>query len=291
MKLRSVELEVPRVGEAAEFLERTWGLLRAGTREDACYLRGTAGHPYLVALRPGSAPVVSSVTFSGTADEVSAVEDRVRRSGAPHGRLAAVDEPGGGSGVLVQGPHGHVYRFLDSAESDARPAESDRPIQLTHVVLNSIDVPASERFAVQALGFTLSDRTRLMSFVRCNRKHHCVAYARAEASSLHHIAFEMRDLDAVMRGLGRLQDAGYVPVWGPGRHGPGNNVFGYFVAPFGAMIEYTAEVAEVDEHYKVGGPEDWQWPPGRIDHWGVSKRDALRAGAAETLFRFPAALP
>ena len=65
----------------------------------------------------------------------------------------------------------------------------------------------------------------------------------------------------------------------------------YFVAPFGAMIEYTAEVTVVDESYRVGGPEDWKWPPGRIDHWGISAKDAARAGAAERLFRFPAALP
>ena len=65
-----------------------------------------------------------------------------------------------------------------------------------------------------------------------------------------------------MRGIGRLRDAGYPPVWGPGRHGPGNNVFGYFVGPHGGVIEYTAEVEEVGDDYKVGGPEDWKWPRG-----------------------------
>jgi catechol 2,3-dioxygenase-like lactoylglutathione lyase family enzyme len=155
-------------------------------------------------------------------------------------------------------------------------------------VINSTDVEASERFAVERLGFKVSDRTAHMRFVRCNRKHHALAYAKAGLASLNHIAFEMDSLDAVMRGIGRLREAGFEPVWGPGRHGPGNNVFGYFIAPYGGMVEYTAEVSEVGDDYKVGGPEDWKWPPGRIDHWGISKKDSARTSAAEAVLRFKA---
>ena len=73
-----------------------------------------------------------------------------------------------------------------------------------------------------------------MNFLRCDDLHHVVAYAESNKSTLNHIAFEMNDTDAVMRGIGRLKDAGCQSFWGPGRHGPGNNVFSYFVAPFGA---------------------------------------------------------
>ena len=152
-------------------------------------------------------------------------------------------------------------------------------------MLNSTDVEACERFAVETLGFKVSDRTAHMRFVRCNRKHHALAYAKSDLASLNHIAFEMRDMDAVMRGIGRLRDAGFDCVWGPGRHGPGNNVFGYFVAPWGGIVEYTAEVCEVGDDYKVGSPEDWKWPPGRIDHWGVEegRRPHLRRGEGAPL--------
>ena len=44
---------------------------------------------------------------------------------------------------------------------------------------------------------------------------------------------------------------------------------------------WHAEVEEVGDDYKVGGPEDWKWPPGRTDQWGVSNRDNERIGAAE----------
>jgi catechol 2,3-dioxygenase len=58
-------------------------------------------------------------------------------------------------------------------------------------------------------------------------------------------------------------------------------VFGYFVAPFGPVVEYTAEVEQVGDDYRVGGPEDWKWPAGRTDHWGISTRDNSRMHAAE----------
>ena len=40
---------------------------------------------------------------------------------------------------------------------------------------------------------------------------------------------------------------------------------------FDIVIEYTAEVEQIDETYRVGRPEDWTWPPGRIDQWGIGQ--------------------
>jgi catechol 2,3-dioxygenase len=65
-------------------------------------------------------------------------------------------------------------------------------------------------------------------------------------------------------------------------------VFGYFVAPWGGIVEYTAEVSEVGDDSRVGSPDDWKWPPGRIDHWGVSKKDVARTSPAEKVLRFKA---
>jgi 2,3-dihydroxy-p-cumate/2,3-dihydroxybenzoate 3,4-dioxygenase len=273
MRLRSVELEIPDVAPAAEFLERVWGLASAGSSGRTRFFRGTGDHPYILSLTQAAAPAVSAVTFSGTEEEIG----RTERS---------FDVPGGGSGYEVRGPENQNYRFIVETARVPSTSDGDKPIQLTHAVINSTDVEASERFAVEKLGFKVSDRTAHMRFVRCNRKHHALAYARSGFASLNHIAFEMPSLDAVMRGIVRLREAGYEPVWGPGRHGPGNNVFGYFIAPFGGIVEYTAEVSEVGDDYKVGSPEDWKWPPGRIDHWGISKKDTARTSAAERVFRF-----
>jgi|ERR671922_83210 catechol 2,3-dioxygenase-like lactoylglutathione lyase family enzyme len=278
MRLRSVELELADPGPSADFFERIWGLVPAGTSGATRFFRGTGDHPYILSLTQAAEPAVHAITFAGAEDEIG-------RIGKPD---RSFDVPGGGKGLEVRGPEAQTYRFIVETSRPAPLKDRDKPIQITHAVVNSTDVEASERFAVEKLGLKVSDRTGHMRFLRCNRKHHCVAYANSQFASLNHIAFEMQDLEAVMRGIGRLRDNGYEPVWGPGRHGPGNNVFGYFVAPHGGLIEYTAEVGEVGDDYKVGGPEDWKWPPGRNDHWGVSRRDTAKISAAERTFRFRA---
>jgi catechol 2,3-dioxygenase-like lactoylglutathione lyase family enzyme len=281
MRLRSVELELADVAPAADFLGATWGLLPVGASGPTRFFRGTGDHPYILSLTQAAAPAVGAITFSGPPEEIEASR---RRAGNP--QSIKFDVPGGGSGFEVRGPEAQTYRFITETARPAPLNDRDKPIQITHAVINSTDVEASERFAVDKLGFKVSDRTGHMRFLRCNRKHHAVAYAHAPFASLNHIAFEMQDLDAVMRGIARMREAGFESVWGPGRHGPGNNVFGYFVAPYGGVIEYTAEVGEVGDDYKVGGPEDWKWPPGRMDHWGMSKKDTAKTSAAEKVFRF-----
>lgn len=289
MRLRSVELDVPQTKQAAEFLETLWGLIPVGARGRTQYFRGTGDHPYILAITAADAPGVRAIEFSGPPEEIERLHAEVRRSNVPVKDMAELDAPGGGKAFVVQGPESQTFRFVaESAAPAALPPEREKPIQITHAVVNALDVAASERFAVDVLGFKVSDRTRAMTFVRCNRKHHAIAYAHADVSSLNHIAFEMKDSDAVMRGIGRMREAGFDAVWGPGRHGPGDNVFAYFIAPYGGVIEYTAEVSEVADDYKVGSPDDWKWPPGRVDQWGISTKDTSRISAAERAFRFTA---
>ena len=288
MRLRSVELMVPQAAAAARFLENVWGLLPAGAAKSGGrrFFRGTGDHPYILSIAEAKAPGVAAITLAGTPDEITQAKGRASRARVQTKTVAEFDAPGGGEGFLVQGPEGQVYQLIAETTPPAPLQNRDKPIQITHAVINALSREESERFAVNVLGFKVSDRTKHMTFVRCNRKHHSLAFAHAELASLNHIAFEMEDIDAVMRGIGRMRDAGFDIVWGPGRHGPGNNVFGYFISPFGAIIEYTTEVSEVDDSYKVGGPEDWKWPAGRIDQWGVSAKDVAKTSVAERTFRF-----
>lgn len=287
MRIRSIELETPDRSTAVRFLKDAWGLLQIDAREGTTYLRGTEDLPYIVSVAEARAPGVAAVTFCGTREEIDRIRTRASAAGVPTGRMRALDEPGGGSGFLLEGPEGQAFRFVAQSETAEKlPPDRDRPLQITHVVINARDREVCTRFLVDVLGFRLSDRTRFMNFLRCDSVHHSIAFAQSHISSLNHVAFEMRDLDAVMRGIGRLRDAGFPTVWGPGRHGPGNNVFAYFVTPFGAVVEYTSEVQRVGEDYKVGGPEDWKWPANRADHWGVSTRDSAAMSDAEKNFRF-----
>ena len=80
-----------------------------------------------------------------------------------------------------------------------------------------------------------------MSFLRSDSNHHRLAL-KAGGSGLDHVAYTVSGWSDIADGLLRLGENGVQRVWGPGRHGPGNNLFAYFADPDGNVVEYTAEV-------------------------------------------------
>ncbi|MFC5498556.1 VOC family protein [Caenimonas terrae] len=295
--LRSVEIGLPDVPAAEQFFTRVWNLSVAARQGDAVYLRGTGADHHLLSLHPSDKPEVRMVTLR--APSVADL-DRVAAAVPPHGGevlapRAPVTEPGGGEAVVVRDPQGRILRIV---AGDARHADvaghRDKPIRLAHAVLNSHDVAQGLKFYEDALGMRLSDRTRIMAFIRIPTQprgdHHSIALADADNDCLNHIAFVMPDLESVMRGGGRMKDAGYGIEWGPGRHGPGNNSFNYFVGPAGFVIEYTADVEQIDDSYPVRGPQDWKWPEGRVDHWGISAPPSARLKDAQRQINFSSGL-
>jgi catechol 2,3-dioxygenase-like lactoylglutathione lyase family enzyme len=285
MKLRSIELALPDPVAAATFMTEIWGMAAAEVLGETHYLRGSGPFPYLVAFEKAEDEFVRSTTFVCTAAELEALKARVTAAGWTASRTTS-DDLGGGHGLLVELPEGTILRFLVDAAETQPITGRDLPVKLTHVVFNAADAEACGHAVEDILGFRVSDRTKGMVFVRCNDSHHSTAFARAGFASLNHVAFEMEDLDAVMRGIGRLRDHAMVPAWGPGRHGPGANVYAYFIAPFGPVIEFSTAVEKVPEDYQVGAPEDWTWPPNRIDQWGISDKDFDGLRRAEERFRF-----
>ncbi|WP_022676712.1 VOC family protein [Novosphingobium sp. B-7] len=285
MKLRSIELALPDPAAAARFMLDIWGMAPGEVRGDTHYLRGSGSYPYLVAFEKADAEFVRSTTFVCTAAELADIRSRAAARGWPLIDTVSAD-PGAGEGVIVELPEGELLRFLVNTTEVEPITGRDLPVKLTHIVFNSADAEASGHAVEDVLGFRVSDRTKGMVFVRCNDSHHSTAFARAGFSSLNHIAFEMEDLDAVMRGIGRMRDHGFAPAWGPGRHGPGANVYAYYIAPFGPVIEYSTAVEKVPEDYRAGSPEDWAWPPNRIDQWGISDKDFDGLRQAEERFRF-----
>ncbi|BFM08490.1 VOC family protein [Halioxenophilus aromaticivorans] len=285
MKLRSIEMVLPQAEAAANYLTDIWGAALAGIHNNTFYIRGSGTFAYLVALEEGEEKFVRSITWECESDELAALKQRLAKLELKTKPIES-DDLGGGQGILVELAEGEVFRFLTGSEHVEPLQGKDLPVKLTHVVCNSIDAEASGHLVEEALGFTVSDRTKGMVFVRCNQSHHSTAFARSGFASLNHIAFEMEDVDAVMRGIGRLRDNDTAPAWGPGRHGPGANVFAYFIAPFGAVVEFSTAVEIVPDDYQAGAPEDWTWPPKRIDQWGISDKDFDGLKQAEQQFCF-----
>ena len=287
--VRSVDLGVPDPKASAKFYTEAWGLTPVADNGNSIHLRATGPFHHVIALHKRASPALLRVTFTARdRAALDALHAQVKAAGVREmDAPAAINEPGGGTGFTFKDPEGRIVRILTGDQRHADASEKpDLPSKITHVVLNTTDRTKACDFYGQALGFKVVDRTGFMSFLRCNDEHHSIAFAQGDAPTLNHIAFMMKDLESVMRGAGRLKDMGHPIDWGVGRHGPGNNVFAYFVGPDNVCVEYTSEVQLIDDSYKVGAPEDWKWPPGRMDRWGIAVGPSDRMKAAQKKLGF-----
>ena len=289
--VRSVELGVGDLDASKAFYQDTWLLEEVAHTRSAVYLRAAGAEHHVLAIH-GSMPF-GLVRINLAAPDAAAVD-------ALHEALARVpvaivhapreiDEPGGGYGFTFGDGEGREFRIVagvpDHGSIDHAP---DRPAKISHVVLNSDVSDRVARIFCDALGFRLRDQTGRANFIGCNADHHSLAFGRVGGTALNHVAFEVPTLDGEMRAAGRMKRSGVPIEWGVGRHGPGNNVFAYFVDPNGYAVEYTTEMQQVDDtRYAPGTPETWQRAP-HSDAWGIADpptqrfRDAIvgKLGAA-----------
>jgi catechol 2,3-dioxygenase len=288
--VRSVEVAVSNLDFASRFYTDIWNLQVEARTPDACYLRGTGRYRHILGLHLGPTPQILRVVFDvADRDKLHALHHSVTAAAAgPVTPVADLPGPGGGMGFSCKDVERRNFAFASGMSDHADTADvPDRPRKVTHVNLNCADHAATSSYFTEVLAFTMADDTDMLRFMKCgDSDHHSVVLARVKSTTLNHIAFEMPDLDSVMRGAGRMKDAGYPIEWGVGRHGAGNNVFAYFAGPDELPIEYTAEVMQVDDSYVVRGPDYWRFPPGRSDQWGVTAPRSARLLRLWTMWRF-----
>lgn len=272
--VRYVALAVPDF-EAEQAFLNVWGLEEQAKDDPIGYyaVQGAAD-PYSIRLRHGADRRMDLVGFAvesrAGVDALHAhVSDKEAQIVSPPAALAS---PGGGYGFRMFDCDGRLIEF--AADVAARPLapvppRSAVPTGISHVVFHTPDVRAAVDWYAAMFGLRVSDwLDDFMCFMRgAGTKHHILAFLKGPAA-LNHIAFEMENADAVMRGLGRMMHHSVPLNWGPGRHTAGDNVFAYFSTPAGNNFEYTAEV----EHL----PDDWEprlFPrtPEIMDQWGTGR--------------------
>ena len=247
--VRSIDLVATNFEEAARFYETVWNLDAGRVGRDArIFSRHRRPITTSLGLLSRPQPAVVRIVFD--------VADRRRgRHAAPGGRRrrprrsrapAALAAPAAATASAARiptaaiSPSCAIAPTIADVAGPARPPAPDRARQSQRA-----------RFRRQPAFFTNDARLSRRS-TRTRRCGSCIAPAPSTPRScsprpimptLNHVAFEMPDFDSVMRGMGRMKDNGYPIEWGPGRHGPGNNVFAYFCGPDELPIEYTGRSA------------------------------------------------
>lgn len=267
--LRSIAMRAPGITETANFYTDLWGLKVAKRQDGIVYLRGTGPEPFIYGLKDDATYRIESIHF-GQTDRASVdafFAQVTSRGAAVLGPPAALEGPFGGYGFETVDPDNRRLRISADLHMRAPDEVFASPRKISHVVLNTADMDGVQAWYETVLGFRPSDYSAdQMVFLRCGTDHHAIALVRNKYPAVNHVAFEMPGIDSFMLGIGRMKQKGHVPTWGPGRHGPGNNPFAYFVSPSGFVIEFTAEVQQIDE--ATHQPKVWSRDdPEAMDRW------------------------
>ncbi len=162
---------------------------------------------------------------------------------------------------LLEPGTGTPIELIDAASGRQSTALSTlRPFKLGHVAAFTPDLARTQEFYEGSLGFRWSDTVAdFFVFLRCNTDHHAANFmASTKREGMHHIAFETRDLDHLQTLLDHLASRDVRLEWGPGRHGPGHNIFTYHRDPDGNNIELFCQLDSMpDETLGYFDPRPW----------------------------------
>jgi catechol-2,3-dioxygenase len=271
--LRHVGLFTPHLIDHARFYSEIWGLQMVSQHEDAIYFRGSSEEFYLLSLHASNRKGICHIAFGLPND--SAVHNAAETVGKVAPILNApkvLDEPGSGYGFRFVDPDGRCIELSSGVATPRTDWQKSRvkPSSICHIVLNTPDIDRITGFYTDVLGFRISDWSEhQMVFLRCSSKHHAISFNQAPHASLNHVAYLVSGVDELMRGVSNLRKNGIEPAWGPGRHGPGNNIFCYFKDPEGYVTEYTSDIDYIADDARHQ-PRIWSRTPDAIDQWGIA---------------------
>jgi catechol 2,3-dioxygenase-like lactoylglutathione lyase family enzyme len=188
-------------------------------------------------------------------DEVDEAERRIRAAGlrilGDKPSLPTIERA-----VTFATSEGHVFEVHSPMAKD-RPRRYTgagiHPRYLDHVNLSAEDPERTARELNRALGLLMTERTtgyELVWLRASDGRHHTVGCVKGR-SGLHHYSWEFAEF-ADFKRLGDVLDSlDRVIVWGPGRHGCGDNIFAYYVDSAGFMVECTCEMEVInDPHFQ-----------------------------------------
>jgi catechol 2,3-dioxygenase-like lactoylglutathione lyase family enzyme len=173
--------------------------------------------------------------------------------------------------ITFRDPDGNRMSFGRPKHRDAT-AES-LPARLQHLVLASTDAERMTKFYTEVVGLRVSDRVLddehklRTSFMRTDGEHHSLAVFQADRCRLDHHCHETTNWNLIRDWADHFSEEGIILTWGPGRHGPGNNLFIFIHDPDDNWIEISAELETVGEEHPVG---IWPHVERSLNMWGAA---------------------
>jgi catechol 2,3-dioxygenase-like lactoylglutathione lyase family enzyme len=174
----------------------------------------------------------------------------------------------GEEAFAVADPEGRRLVFglpRETARGDGLPG------RLQHFVCASAQLPQLTAFYRDRIGMIESDRVLegasdlSACFLRSDPEHHSFAAFRAPASRPDHHCYETNGWMDIRDWADRMGRLGIKLWWGPGRHGPGNNLFFMIEDPDGYKVEFSAELELMPKEMQY---RTWPHEERTLNLWG-----------------------
>ena len=170
--------------------------------------------------------------------------------------------------ISIVDQDGHNISFGLSKPNMNAESVLNGPLQ--HLTFSTLNVEKFVDFYVGKLGFCISDRVLHSNgnlatcFVRSNHEHHTLACFKSDRIGVDHHSYEAGEWNAIRDWCDHFASMNIELMWGPGRHGPGNNLFVFVEDPDGNWIEISAELEVIHDRPS----NDWPQEERTLNLWG-----------------------
>ena len=270
-QLDHLRIDSDRPEHLASFYGATLGMVPFRLPDGTFLMQGPDRRIVIGAGAPGAQPYMAFRLQSE--GQLEAYLEHLTARGLPV--VASPTAVFGKDAFAVRDPDGRLAVFGtprdDLSVVDGRSSAGRLPGRLQHVVVASRNLPAMLSFYEDDLGFVVSDYVaedsgeRTVGFFRSDREHHSFAVFRCPESRPDHHAYETNCWNDIRDWADHMATLSIKLWWGPGRHGPGNNLFFMIQDPHGYLIELSAELEIV--------PDDvtkrlWKHEERTLNLWG-----------------------
>jgi catechol 2,3-dioxygenase len=266
LRLGHVDLRVRDLAEARSFYVDVLGYTEVHAESGRLYLRALDEFDlWSLSLTEAGDGGLGHLSFRvETPDDLERIATLHERLGMPVQRAGAGEEPGQGETVRTRSTDGFPVEFYHAFEQvppgtngatrlpmrTTHVQHGVRPLRLDHVNIRPSSMDESLGYWLGQLAFSVSEYVErensvFAAWVRRTTGNHDVALMQGDARpTMHHVAYTLSDVQAVVTAADVLADAGHRDLidLGPGRHGLSNAMYLYIRDPSGNRIElYTGD--------------------------------------------------
>lgn len=203
--------------------------------------------------------------------EFAALAARLNQSGVGLSLETRDGNPDLGDTLWFSDPDGNRIEISVTPEEAATSVINGgrRPQALQHLALRTINLEDMVEFYTEALGFDISDwLLRETVWLRCNTDHHTLILLQGKPE-VDHLGFSISGGTDLLNWADFLGYQQRPLLWGPGRHGAGNDLFLRVADSDGIHIELSAELQQLHDRNVTTPPRLWHARPAALNLWGT----------------------